>query len=35
MLIIDPETKRAAFANNDSLTGTEELAQSLFDELAP
>lgn len=35
MLIIDPETKRAAFANNDSLTGTEDLAQSLFDELAP
>ena len=35
MLIIDPETKRAAFANNDSLTGTEDLAQALFDELAP
>ena len=35
MLIVDPETKRAAFANNDSFTGTEDLAQSLFDELAP
>ena len=35
MLIIDPKTKCAAFANNDSLTGTEDLAQSLFDELAP
>lgn len=34
MLIIDPETKRAAFANNDSLAGTEDLAQALFDELA-
>ncbi|KHO29340.1 serine hydrolase domain-containing protein [Corynebacterium minutissimum] len=34
MLIIDPETKGAAFANNDSFTGTEDLAQSLFDELA-
>lgn len=35
MLIIDPETKRAAFADNDSLAGTEDLAQALFDELAP
>ena len=35
MLIVDPETKRAAFANNDSFTGTEDLAQALFDELAP
>lgn len=34
MLIIEPETKRAAFANNDSLAGTEDLAQALFDELA-
>ncbi|TRX39305.1 serine hydrolase domain-containing protein [Corynebacterium guaraldiae] len=34
MLIIDPETKRAAFANNDSPVGTEDLAQALFDELA-
>ena len=33
MLIIEPETKRAAFANNDSLAGTEDLAQALFDEL--
>ncbi|OFL20608.1 serine hydrolase [Corynebacterium sp. HMSC062A03] len=34
MLIIDPATKRATFANNDSLAGTENLAQALFDELA-
>lgn len=34
MLIIDPDTRRAAFANNDSLAGTEDLAQALFDELA-
>lgn len=34
MLIIEPETKRAAFANNDSLAGTENLAQALLDELA-
>ena len=34
MLIIDPDTKRAAFANNDSPVGTEDLAQALFDELA-
>lgn len=33
MLIIDPKTKRAAFANNDSLAGTEELGQTLFAEL--
>ncbi|MCT1409199.1 serine hydrolase domain-containing protein [Corynebacterium accolens] len=33
MLIIDPKTKRAAFANNDSLAGTEELGQALFAEL--
>lgn len=33
MLIIDPATKRATFANNDSLAGTEDLAQALFDEL--
>ena len=35
MLIIDPDTKRATFANNDSPAGTEDLAQALFDELAP
>ncbi len=35
MLIIDPETKHAVFANNDSPVGTEDLAQALFDELAP
>ena len=34
MLIIDPDTKRATFANNDSPAGTEDLAQALFDELA-
>ena len=34
MLIIEPDTKRAAFANNDSPVGTEDLAQALFDELA-
>ncbi|WP_412100919.1 serine hydrolase domain-containing protein [Corynebacterium aurimucosum] len=33
MLIIDPDTRRAAFANNDSLAGTEDLAQALFDKL--
>ena len=35
MLIIEPDTKRAAFANNDSPVGTEDLAQALFDGLAP
>lgn len=35
MLIIEPETKRAAFANNDSPVGTEDLTQALFDELEP
>ena len=34
MLIIDPDTKRATFANNDSPAGTEDLAQALFNELA-
>lgn len=33
MLIIDPKTKQAAFANNDSPAGTEELGQALFTEL--
>ncbi|MDK8764490.1 serine hydrolase domain-containing protein [Corynebacterium sp. MSK218] len=33
MLIIDPDKKRAAFANNDSPTGTEDLARALLDAL--
>ena len=33
MLIIDPENKRAAFANNDTPMWTSDLAQALFDEI--
>ena len=33
MLIIDPRSGRAAFANNDSPAGTEDLAQALFDKV--
>lgn len=33
MLIIDPKSDRAAFANNDSPAGVEDLAEALFDQL--
>ncbi|MDO5032862.1 serine hydrolase [Corynebacterium sp.] len=34
MLIIDPDTRHAAFANNDTLMGTESLAHELFKEMS-
>lgn len=33
MLIIDPKENRAAFANNDSPAGTEDLAEALFEKI--
>ncbi len=33
MLIIDPKENRAAFANNDSPAGTEDLAEALFERI--